>query len=97
MLRCVRIIVSARFRETLTAAASSLVDMECKEAAFALLRKAGEISHYHNTAAFLIKPYLSRQTRCLGSPVDIGHRVRADRVTIHTITSRQLMQKKGVW
>ncbi len=77
MLRCVRIIVSARFREILTAAASSLVDMECKEAALARLRKAGEISHYQDTPTFLIKPHLSRQTRCLGSPVDIGHRVRA--------------------
>ena len=77
MLRCVRIIVSACLRKTLTAAAATFVNMEREETALARLWKTEDISHHQDTPTFLIKPHLSRQTRCLGSPVDIGYRVRA--------------------
>lgn len=93
MCRPLRMIVAAGIRKTCAGAASALMNVQGKETRFTVLRKSGDIRNHQNAPVLLIKPHLSGYTRCIRSALDLRHRVRADAITIHTITSRQFMRK----
>ena len=88
-----RIVVPARGSKSLPAATVSFMDMEGKKAV--LPWKAGKLCHHQNTAALLIKPHLPAQAWRVRTSADTGCRSRTTSITIHPITSCQLMQPAG--